>query len=107
MTPQIDIENMADNAEAASRLLKSISNGHRLMILCLLLDNELTVGELNDKVPLSQSALSQHLAVLRKEGLVSTRKEAQMVWYRLASAEVEAILATLHQIYCAPAATAS
>ncbi|MBY6188782.1 metalloregulator ArsR/SmtB family transcription factor [Marinobacter hydrocarbonoclasticus] len=102
---QIDISSMAENAEAASRLLKSIANGHRLMILCLLLEKELTVGELNDRVPLSQSALSQHLAVLRKEGLVSTRKEAQMVWYRLASAEVESILATLHSIYCAPKAS--
>ncbi len=102
MTPEIDIADMADNAEAASRLLKSIANGHRLMILCLLLDKELTVGELNDQVPLSQSALSQHLAVLRKEGLVTTRKEAQMVWYQLASPEVEKILSTLHQIYCAP-----
>ncbi|MBY5923487.1 ArsR/SmtB family transcription factor [Ferrimonas balearica] len=103
MTSEFDIADMADNAEAASRLLKSIANGHRLMILCLLLDKELTVGELNDQVPLSQSALSQHLAVLRKEGLVTTRKEAQMVWYQLASPEVEAILSTLHKIYCAPA----
>ncbi len=98
----LNIDEMARNANEASRLLKSIANPHRLMILCLLLRQEMTVTELNAQVSLSQSALSQHLAVLRKEGLVQTRKESLQVWYRLASAEVEAILATLYQLYCAP-----
>ncbi|GAA5193926.1 metalloregulator ArsR/SmtB family transcription factor [Ferrimonas gelatinilytica] len=98
----LNIDDMARNANEASRLLKSIANPHRLMILCLLLQQEMTVTELNAQVPLSQSALSQHLAVLRKEGLVQTRKESLQVWYRLASTEVEAILATLYQLYCAP-----
>ncbi|GAA4895542.1 metalloregulator ArsR/SmtB family transcription factor [Ferrimonas pelagia] len=98
----LDIEQMAGNADSAARLLKSIANPHRLMLLCLLLKQEMTVSELNAMVPLSQSALSQHLAVLRKEGMVTTRKESLQVWYRLASPEVEAILATLYGIYCAP-----
>ncbi|SHI23636.1 DNA-binding transcriptional regulator, ArsR family [Ferrimonas marina] len=99
---ELDIEQMADNADGAAKLLKSIANPHRLMLLCLLLKQEMTVGELNAMIPLSQSALSQHLAVLRREGLVATRKESLLVWYRLASPEVEAILATLYGLYCAP-----
>ncbi|WP_298444628.1 metalloregulator ArsR/SmtB family transcription factor [uncultured Ferrimonas sp.] len=91
---------MISNAEQAARLLKSIANANRLVILCSLLQQEMTVTELNKLVPLSQSALSQHLAVLRREGLVTTRKESLLVWYRLASPEVEAILSTLYQLYC-------
>ncbi|WP_169799598.1 ArsR/SmtB family transcription factor [Ferrimonas marina] len=102
MSMELDIEQMADNADGAAKLLKSIANPHRLMLLCLLLKQEMTVGELNAMIPLSQSALSQHLAVLRREGLVATRKESLLVWYRLASPEVEAILATLYGLYCAP-----
>jgi DNA-binding transcriptional ArsR family regulator len=72
-----------------------------LMVLCLLLDNELSVTELNETVPLSQSALSQHLAVLRSEDLVDTRKSAQIVYYRLKNEQVTEIISILHKRYCA------
>ncbi|TKB51933.1 winged helix-turn-helix transcriptional regulator [Ferrimonas aestuarii] len=97
----MDLESMTSNAEQASKLLKTIANPHRLMLLCLIGKQELTVSELNEQVPLSQSALSQHLAVLRREGLVSTRKEAQQVWYQLDSPEVEAIINLMYDLYCA------
>ncbi|WP_420811021.1 ArsR/SmtB family transcription factor [Ferrimonas lipolytica] len=95
------LDDMVTNAGQAAQLLKSIANTNRLVILCSLLQREMTVTELNKLVPLSQSALSQHLAVLRREGLVETRKDSLLVWYSLASPEVEAILSTLHQLFCA------
>ncbi|MGI9281671.1 MAG: ArsR/SmtB family transcription factor [Endozoicomonas sp.] len=91
---------MQSNASEAARLLKVLANPNRLMIVCMLLETELSVGQLNQKLPLSQSALSQHLAVLREEGLVATRKEAQVVYYRLAKPEVRKILAVLYEFYC-------
>ncbi len=95
-----DLEVMQSNASEAARLLKVLANPNRLMIVCMLLETELSVGQLNQKLPLSQSALSQHLAVLREEGLVATRKEAQVVYYRLAKPEVRKILAVLYEFYC-------
>lgn len=89
----------AHSAEAAT-LLKSMANRSRLMILCSLVDGELSVSELNDLVPLSQSALSQHLAYLRKAGLVSTRREAQAVFYRLEGDKAIRVLGVLKSIYC-------
>jgi len=83
-------------------LLKSMANETRLMILCQLLNGEKSVGEMHENIPLSQSALSQHLAVLRRERLVSTSRVAQSVFYSLASEEVRAIIETLYQLYCAP-----
>ena len=76
---------MAANAGKAAALLKAMSNENRLLILCVLLDQELSVGEINARVPLSQSALSQHLAALRREALVSTRREGQSIFYRVNS----------------------
>jgi DNA-binding transcriptional ArsR family regulator len=106
MTPlkQTDMSAMRERADEASQLLKALGNAQRLRILCLLVGNELTVGQINELLPsLSQSALSQHLARLREEGLVATRREAQSVWYALAAGPAQAIIATLHGIYCAPA----
>ena len=97
---QMDIQDMQVQAGQAVNLLKALANQSRLMILCHLLQNELSVGELNALLPLSQSALSQHLAVLRRDGLVSTRKEAQTVYYSLDSHEVRTLIATLHSLYC-------
>ena len=91
---------MAAHAEEAARLLRSLGNPHRLMVLCLLGNGELSVGALNAGLPLSQSALSQHLAVLRDEGLVGFRRESQTLWYRIADPRTEALLATLYQLYC-------
>ncbi|PIQ36376.1 MAG: transcriptional regulator [Lysobacterales bacterium CG17_big_fil_post_rev_8_21_14_2_50_64_11] len=92
---------MAGRADAAADLLKALANPQRLRILCLLHDSEMSVGELNQHVDLSQSALSQHLAVLREKTLVQTRRDAQTVYYTLAPGPVSAIIHTLHGIYCA------
>ncbi len=91
---------MARHAEAAARFLKLMANPHRLMILCHLLDRELSVSELNQYLPLSQSALSQHLAMLRNSGLVRTRRQQQVIFYSLASPEVQAIMGELYQQFC-------
>ena len=92
---------MAAHADAASGLLKSLANAQRLRILCLLATGERNVGELNELLDLSQSALSQHLARLREDGLVATRREAQTIFYRLASGPAKRLIKTLHGIYCA------
>ena len=95
------IEAFEDKAELASRLLKSIANEKRLLILCHLITGEKSVGELEKLVGLSQSALSQHLARLRRENLVSTRREAQTISYTVTSHEARTVLATLYELYCA------
>lgn len=92
---------MQEHALAASNLLKALANENRLMILCSLFEGEMSVGDLNAKVPLSQSALSQHLASLREAGLVATRKEAQTVYYQLKGDEASKVIAVLQSIYCA------
>lgn len=97
-----DLDLMQSRAEDASQLLKTLGNAQRLRVLCLLLDGEMSVGQINEQLPeLSQSALSQHLARLRDEHLVSTRREAQTVWYALPPGPAHAIIATLYGIYCA------
>ena len=99
----MDGEAMRLHAADASRVLKALANENRLLLLCQLVEGECSVGELNARVDLSQSALSQHLAVLRDEGLVTTRREAQTIYYALAEGPAQQILATLHGIYCGPA----
>lgn len=94
---------MRAHAGDAAQLLRALANDKRLMLLCTLVTGECSVGELNERVDLSQSALSQHLAVLRKDGLVATRREAQTVYYSLADSPARAILETLHAIYCGSA----
>ncbi|MCV2885731.1 metalloregulator ArsR/SmtB family transcription factor [Aestuariibacter sp. AA17] len=93
-------EEMQSNAEQASSLLKAMANKHRLLILCILNDEELSVSELNNQILIPQSTLSQHLSVLRKDNLVCTRRDAQTIYYSLASKEVKAIISTLHDLYC-------
>jgi DNA-binding transcriptional ArsR family regulator len=101
----IDLAGMTRNSERAAGLLKVMGNAQRLRVLCSLVAGEMTVGEINAEVPLSQSALSQHLAVLRREGLVRTRREAQTIHYALASGPAETVIRTLHGIYCGPMTT--
>ncbi len=96
----IDPEAMRGHAGDATQLLKALANEKRLMVLCLLVDGERSVGELNAELDLSQSALSQHLAVLRADGLVDTRREAQTIYYSLATGPAQRIIETLHGIYC-------
>ncbi len=98
--PDIDPEAMRGHAGEAARLLKALANEKRLMLLCLLVEGERSVGELNAELDLSQSALSQHLAVLRADGLVDTRREAQTIYYSLAQGPAQRLIATLHGIYC-------
>ena len=93
-------EAMRAHAADASRLLKALANEKRLMLLCLLAEGERSVGELNARLELSQSALSQHLAILRDDGLVTTRREAQSIYYGLANGPAQRIIDTLHGIYC-------
>lgn len=101
MPADADLDLMQSRAEEASQLLKTLGNAQRLRMLCLLLDGEMSVRQINEQLPeLSQSALSQHLARLRDEGLVSTRREAQTVWYTLPRGPAQAVIATLYDIYC-------
>jgi len=87
-------------AEVAS-VLRALSNERRLMILCKLVERgEANVNSLAETVGLSQSALSQHLAKMREEGLVTYRRESQTLWYRIADPRIEELLATLHKLYC-------
>lgn len=95
-----EMEQMRRNADAAARLLKMLAHGQRLRVLCLLSSGELSVGQINARIDLSQSALSQHLAKLREEGLVATRRDAQTIYYRLNNAAAKRLIASLYEIYC-------
>ena len=96
----MDMSEMQQHASHAANLLKQLANENRLLILCTLIDNEMSVGELNKLMPLSQSALSQHLAALRKAELVQTRREAQTIYYQLNGDEAIQIIKVLQSIYC-------
>lgn len=97
-----DLDSMHANASEAVNVLRALSNETRLMVLCHLGDGEMSVGELNDAVGMSQSALSQHLARLRADRLVETRREAQSIYYRIADPRVSALVSALHTIFCKP-----
>mgnify|MGYP003625781897 CR=1 FL=1 len=98
---KISASKMAKKSAQAEEFLRELANARRLMVLCLLLEGELSVGELNDKIALSQSALSQHLARLRDAGFVTTRRESQTIYYALADANVKTVMETLYGIFCA------
>lgn len=95
-----DPEVMARSAAEATRFLRTLGNDHRLMVLCTLVEGEHSVGELQTRIPLSQSALSQHLGVLRREGLVDTRREAQTIYYRLADKRARRLIPVLYELFC-------
>ena len=97
---QMDLALMERAAGRAAGLMRALANEHRLLILCQLAAGERGVGELVAAIGLSQSAVSQHLARLRAEGLVKTRREGQAIFYSLASDEVSRVIATLYAIYC-------
>jgi DNA-binding transcriptional ArsR family regulator len=99
------ITELTPRASEAAELLSIMGNEKRLLILCNLLDEELSVNELAERVGLAQSPLSQHLSKLRALKLVSTRRDGQMILYRLASDSVAQVLTTLHGIYCRPSRT--
>ncbi|HEX6859838.1 MAG TPA: metalloregulator ArsR/SmtB family transcription factor [Caulobacteraceae bacterium] len=98
----IDLTAFESSAGQAARLLRALANERRLMILCQLGERERTVSELMPLVGLSQSALSQHLAVLREEGVVATRREGQSIWYRIADPAAVKVVSTLAEIFCPP-----
>lgn len=100
MMQNMQISDLEDNASEASGLLKVMSNQWRLLILCHLTEGEKSVQELQKLLGMGQSALSQHLAILRYEHLVTTRREAQSIYYSLASEDAKKLLVTLHDIYC-------
>lgn len=96
----IDPALLQDKAQEVSAILKQLSNKYRLMILCALNERELSVNELNAQIPLSQSALSQHLGKLRESNLVSTRRESQTIFYRVEDMKIKALLMALYENYC-------
>jgi DNA-binding transcriptional ArsR family regulator len=98
----MNIALLQNKASVASGLLKVLANESRLLILCQLFEGEKRVNELEELVGLRQSALSQHLAILRRERVVKTRREAQFVYYSLASEEAKSVIGTLYELYCAP-----
>ncbi|SEI94320.1 ArsR/SmtB family transcription factor [Frateuria terrea] len=101
--PRPDLSAMHERADEAARLLKALGNPQRLRVLCLLVEGERSVGEIHKDLPdLSQSALSQHLARLREEGLVRTRREAQSIHYALEPGPARAVIEVLHAAYCRP-----
>ncbi|MAN45237.1 MAG: helix-turn-helix transcriptional regulator [Alphaproteobacteria bacterium] len=102
---QISPEIMARNAGAAADLLRALANEHRLMVLCQLVAGERNVTQLCEACPVSQSALSQHLAKLRAQGLVRTRREGQTIWYAIADPSAARIIRTLAEIFCPEALT--
>jgi ArsR family transcriptional regulator len=95
-----DQTKLLESATQVSAILKQLSNPYRLMILCCLSNGELTVGEINDQVDLSQSALSQHLAKLRESEIVSTRRESQTIYYQIANQKIKYLLDVLQQQFC-------
>ena len=96
----LSLEQMKENAFQAAQFLKAIANENRLLILCHLDGKELSVSELNQHLDLSQSALSQHLAVLRRDGLVKTRRASQTIFYSLKGEAASRVISTLHELFC-------
>ena len=101
-TMKIDIDQMHDSAARAEELLKAMASRHRLMILCQLIDGERSVGQLTEFLGLRDANVSQHLALLRKDGLVATRREGQTIWYAIASDAARNVIETLYRSFCAP-----
>jgi ArsR family transcriptional regulator, virulence genes transcriptional regulator len=99
---KMNIGIMEAAADRASELLKALANRHRLLIVCQLIDGERSVGDLAEFLDLRDSTVSQHLALLRKDGLVSARRDAQTIYYSIASDSAREILTALYRVYCTP-----
>jgi DNA-binding transcriptional ArsR family regulator len=104
---KIQADQMLAAADEASALLKALANRHRLIIICQLSDKERSVGELAELLDIRDSTVSQHLALLRKDGLVTARRDGQTIWYSIASAPARELVGALYRAYCAPGATKS
>jgi DNA-binding transcriptional ArsR family regulator len=98
----IDPKQMQSAADEASEVLRALANRHRLLILCQLIEHERSVGELAEFLGIRDSTVSQHLAVLRREGLVAARRDGQTIWYSIESAIARALVEALYRAYCAP-----
>jgi len=96
----MNIKDLVTDSERAAAFLKALANANRLMILCELKDGERSVSEIESVVPLAQSALSQHLAKLRAEELVKTRRQAQTIYYSLADERISRLIDTLDELFC-------
>jgi DNA-binding transcriptional ArsR family regulator len=97
-----ELSAMQENAQQAAAVLRALSNETRLLVMCQLGQGEMSVGALQEAVSLGQSALSQHLARLRAEGFVTTRREGQTIHYRIADPRVSRLIGALHDIFCNP-----
>jgi ArsR family transcriptional regulator, virulence genes transcriptional regulator len=96
---------MQEAADRAGELLKALANRHRLLIVCQLIDRERAVGELAELLGVRDSTVSQHLALLRRDGIVAARRDGQTIWYSIASAPARELLKTLYRVYCASASS--
>ncbi|MVW74241.1 ArsR/SmtB family transcription factor [Pseudomonas xionganensis] len=103
--PILDIQQLRANAGAAGQLLKALGNPDRLLLLCQLSQGERNVSELEALLGIQQPTLSQQLAVLRREGLVDTRREGKQIYYRICSPAALAVINTLYQLFCEGTAT--
>lgn len=99
---KIKANDMQAAADAASALLKALANQHRLIIVCQLIEKERSVGELAELLTLRDSTVSQHLALLRRDGLVSARRDGQTIWYSIGSEPARELVSTLYRVYCGP-----
>ena len=99
---KVNVEQMQSAADAASDLLKALANRHRLLILCQLIDGERSVGELAAFLGVRDSTVSQHLAILRRDDLVDSRREGQTIWYSISSAPARDLVEVLYRSFCAP-----
>ena len=104
---KINLSDMLSAADEASGLLKALANRHRLIIICQLIEQERSVGELAAALNIRDSTVSQHLALLRKDGLVTARRDGQTIWYSIGSPQARELVRTLYRVYCTPAATVS
>lgn len=104
---KFDPATLEANAAEAEAFLRSLASRHRLMVLCSLVEGEVSAGELGRRLSLTQSNLSRHLAMLREEGLVATRRERTTIHYRIASKRVRPILEELYRLFCAAPRTPS
>jgi len=100
---KIKAADMLAAADQASGLLKALANRHRLVIVCQLVEQERSVGELAALLHIRDSTVSQHLALLRKDGVVTARRDAQTIWYSIGSAPARELVRTLYQAFCATA----
>lgn len=99
---EIDPDVMRGAADKASELLKALSNQHRLLILCRLADGEKSVGQLAEFLGIRDSTVSQHLALLRRDGIIAGRRDGQTIWYRIESDVARQVVEVLYGAFCEP-----